>query len=71
MLERDGDTCFYCGKPLENYCTVEHILSISNGGTNSIENLVLSHDKCNREAKSLSCYEKMNLAVKNRIKKHV
>jgi 5-methylcytosine-specific restriction endonuclease McrA len=64
LLKRDGDLCFFCGKPLKEDITIEHLLSMSKGGSNSIENLVLAHSLCNELASCLSCAEKMKLAVK-------
>lgn len=65
LIERDGCGCFYCntfdfsvtsGKP-----TLEHLLSISDGGNNHLSNLVLACQPCNKEAGSLPIIEKVRL----------
>lgn len=43
--------CFYCGKEILNYeeASVEHKIPLSKGGSNRMDNLALSHKKCNQE----------------------
>lgn len=43
-------SCYVCGKAItkEKYATLEHILPVSKGGTDDMENLSLSHEKCNK-----------------------
>lgn len=55
---RDGRECRYCGKPglSENrvhegahwFLTIDHIIPLCQGGTNGIDNLVVSCRSCNR-----------------------
>lgn len=41
VLDRDGWTCAFCGKPLEGPdATVDHLTSKSEGGTDDLWNLV-------------------------------
>ena len=42
--------CYVCGKAItaEKYATLEHILPQSHGGTDEMNNLWLSHEKCNK-----------------------
>ena len=47
---RDGKRCFYCGDPLGEDRTLEHLLSLADGGTHHVNNLVLAHLKCNERA---------------------
>lgn len=61
LLERDGDNCFYCGKPLNKDITIEHILGKSKGGANRNENLALAHKKCNLLAANLPIVKKIEL----------
>jgi 5-methylcytosine-specific restriction endonuclease McrA len=63
---RDGKNCWYCGEPLNHDRTIEHLLSLCHGGSNEIENLVLCHKLCNKEAGNYSVVDK----VKLRNKKH-
>ena len=44
-LERDYYTCHYCG--VEEATTADHIIPISKGGTDQLENLVAACNKCN------------------------
>lgn len=49
VFERDRFTCQYCGKTppdIELHC--DHIIAISNGGTNDLENLRTACVKCNQ-----------------------
>lgn len=63
LIERDGNTCFYCGIEFSEQMppTLEHILSIVHGGTNNIANLCLCCEPCNVAAGSLAIVEKMKL----------
>ena len=52
ILERDNYTCQYCGKSRwkdEIKLEVDHIIPISKGGTDNINNLTTSCRKCNRQ----------------------
>jgi 5-methylcytosine-specific restriction endonuclease McrA len=44
-----GDTCAYCGKPLGDSFdhTIDHILSLENGGLHELSNVVPCCRKCN------------------------
>lgn len=66
LLERDGNKCFYCGLPLEEDITVEHLLSLVSGGPNTLSNMVLAHEECNQLAGILTIVEKINLAIRMR-----
>jgi 5-methylcytosine-specific restriction endonuclease McrA len=44
VLKRDQDTCYYCGQYAD---TVEHLIERSQGGTDSMDNLVAACKKCN------------------------
>jgi hypothetical protein len=55
LLERDGDDCWFCGKPLGLDITIEHLLPQKlkreqGVEVDHIENLVLAHAYCNRMA---------------------
>lgn len=75
LLRRDGDECFFCGCPFEvdaspdRIATLEHLLAISNGGNNNINNLALAHQSCNYRAARMSVIEKIKLREDMRIKK--
>jgi hypothetical protein len=66
LIQRDGDTCFYCFKPMtQDEMTREHLLSRAQGGRNHISNQVLCHRSCNQEAGHLSVMEKIRIREKN------
>ena len=43
-----GEFCHWCGFPLGNDITIEHLTPLSQGGTNELANLALVHRRCNR-----------------------
>ncbi len=43
ILKRDGGRCYICGGPGAD--TVDHILSVANGGTDDPSNLASVHDR--------------------------
>lgn len=63
LLARDGHTCFYCQADFsaETPPTLEHILSITHGGTNNLANLCLACEPCNVAAGNLPIVEKLKL----------
>ncbi len=53
---RDGGTCRICWEPVSRKrLTLEHIVPRSHGGSNSLSNLRLTHDTCNRERGTKDC----------------
>jgi hypothetical protein len=64
LLSRDGNDCFYCCEDMKDESTIEHMLSISCGGNNHINNLVLACKRCNLTAKNMSVKEKCELRDK-------
>ena len=57
LLERDGNQCALCGKPFDltiawphpDSVTFDHIIPRCRRGTNELENLQLTHERCNQE----------------------
>jgi hypothetical protein len=48
VFKRDGFSCAYCGAtPLDSKLQVDHIIAVSNGGSNDIDNLVTACQPCN------------------------
>ena len=68
LRHRDGDVCWFCGGEFGTTDklreTIEHLLNISNGGNNHINNLVLAHNVCNQKARNMSIAEKVLLREK-------
>ena len=55
LLEKYGHKCQYCdGKTKDNVLQIEHMVSKKNGGSNSIKNLSLACNTCNKEKNSLN-----------------
>lgn len=49
--------CLWCKKPVSFWdATVDHIQSLSRGGSNNISNLVISCEKCNQERNEIEQY---------------
>jgi hypothetical protein len=66
LLERDGSDCCICGKPLGDDITVEHWVAIKDGGNNTMANLGLAHESCNRAVDSKPVTEKVKMALEMR-----
>ena len=67
LISRDGKYCFYCSKKMPNNdITKEHLVELSQGGKNSLGNMVLAHQKCNEDVKGMSVKEKLNFTLKIR-----
>ena len=62
LRERDGPWCWYCGVELTvAEATIEHLIPKSDGGLNSLTNLVLAHEDCNRRAGNAPLAAKIEL----------
>lgn len=49
VLDRDGYTCQYCGRKAPDVALeIDHVIPVSKGGTNDIDNLVTACYDCNR-----------------------
>ena len=48
LLEEQGRRCFYCGVDLEDGYHVEHMTPLSRGGADSIDNIVIACETCNK-----------------------
>jgi 5-methylcytosine-specific restriction endonuclease McrA len=49
LLERDGDKCWLCKNPLNGDYSLDHVKCHSDGGKKILENLRLTHTKCNNQ----------------------
>ena len=55
VIERDGNTCTWCNKPVDltlkwpnkMYKSLDHTLALSLGGEHSLDNATLMHHSCN------------------------
>lgn len=42
--------CHLCGKGVDlSIATIDHLIPVSSGGSNRIENLAIAHARCNRK----------------------
>jgi hypothetical protein len=65
LRKRDGDCCWFCGGLLASAeSNVEHLINISDGGTNALSNLVLAHTACNTLAGNAPLAKKLELRAK-------
>lgn len=58
LFSRDGTACGICGGQLDrkvadehapDYVSIDHVVPLSKGGRDSVENLRLAHQRCNNE----------------------
>ena len=48
LSERDGENCFYCNKKIKKKdLSIAHVISPLRGGAQTVDNLRLSHRRCN------------------------
>ena len=67
IVARDGNGCMYCNASLSvDVATIEHVVSITSGGTNHLANKALPCTECNKEAGHLSVRQKIELAIATR-----
>ncbi len=72
LRKRDGDLCFYCLKPVSNEDeTEEHLLSITHGGPDNIQNKCLAHKVCNNLASHMALADKIKIHTKACIAKAI
>jgi hypothetical protein len=67
LRDRDGDHCWFCGgHTTATDSNVEHLINISDGGTNALANLVLAHTDCNTKAGNMTLAKKLELRAELR-----
>ncbi len=65
LFQRDGKRCWFCIKPLDaESATIEHLLNVSNGGNNHINNLAVACSPCNQKARNMGITHKVVLRDK-------
>ena len=67
LLERDGAACFFCGQPLGEDVTLEHLIPLTQGGPDNEANSVLAHYGCNKDAGACNISQKVAIAIANRV----
>lgn len=67
LAARDGKRCFADLRKLSfDDLTIEHLLSVSHGGTDSLNNLCLLCEECNRAVGNLPLTQKIEYIVEQR-----
>lgn len=67
LVARDGDECWYCAGGLDaEPSNVEHLINVSDGGTNALANLVMAHVGCNTKAGNMPLARKLELRAELR-----
>lgn len=66
LLERDGNKCFYTGAEMTRENTsIEHLIPLSKGGKNNLDNLVLCLKEENLKMANLPLVEKIKYKINN------
>lgn len=69
LMERDGNLCFYTGKELnDDNSSIEHLIPLSKGGKNNLDNLVLCLKEENAKMANLPLVEKIKYKINNTCK---
>ena len=74
LLERENYCCIYCGTHAgQAKMQIEHVIPKSKGGTDSLNNLVLSCEACNQDKgnQDIQTYLKNKPSVLRRVKSHL
>lgn len=69
LILRDGRNCFYCGLPMGDDITLEHLIALSSGGKNTLANMVLCHNDCNLKVGNKPISEKVKYAINKQVNK--
>lgn len=65
IFKRDRGICQYCGKKLKSKFHIDHIIPFIKGGSDEIDNFVLSCSKCNSRKKDKTPKEAGMKLIKN------
>jgi 5-methylcytosine-specific restriction endonuclease McrA len=69
LVARDGNCCLYCNAELScDTATIEHLIPVSSGGSNHMQNKALACHGCNQAAGNLSVRQKIEMAIARRFK---
>jgi len=49
LLAIDGTDCYLCSEQLDDKPSIDHVLALSLGGTDSVDNVALTHWACNNK----------------------
>lgn len=56
LIVKDGNICQLCKKPFESMkdVTIDHIIPVSKGGDDELDNLQLAHQPCNQDKNDMT-----------------
>lgn len=66
LIKRDGNKCMLCGHKMVTSMTVEHLVELSQGGSDDLSNKVLLHADCNHSLQGKSIAEKVNIFARRK-----
>ena len=70
LIKRDGNICFYTGKEMTREdASIEHLIPLSRGGKNNLDNIVLCLKSENDKMANLTLIEKIKYKISNSTKK--
>lgn len=52
LLDLDGDSCYLCMAKIEGKPSIDHVVPLSRGGSDIIQNVALTHWVCNNRKKA-------------------
>lgn len=71
LIARDGCKCFYCGLMFDDeLLTIEHLIALSIGGPDRIENCALACQPCNSDAANMALVKKLEFREARRVNTH-
>lgn len=72
LVKRDGErACAYCGKPLGwDNATIEHVIPVSRGGPDRIDNMVIACRVCNAYMGDAPLIDKLKRIREGRLEKY-
>lgn len=64
LVNKYGNICHICKKPIEDMkdVTVDHVIPLSKGGMDTLDNMRPAHETCNQE-KADEVYEESNDSI--------
>jgi len=52
LLDLDGDVCYLCSEIIDGKPSVDHVLPLSRGGSDTVSNVALTHWACNNRKRA-------------------
>ena len=68
VMERDKETCRYCGESRPGRMTIDHVIPRTLGGSEGLENMVVACEACNHKKSGMGFEEFLNSRPDLRLK---